>query len=83
MLNRDCELFQAGTITFYNVCTVSSMISGVSLRLLHIPSEKCHYCHHRFASVMRFAKNGLILQGCKIFNSWLSAAWKPNFVRMR
>ena len=60
MLNKDCELFGAGTTTFYNVCTVSSMISGVSLRLLSILLEKCHYCHHRLACVMKFAKNGLI-----------------------
>lgn len=59
MLKRYRELFGAGTIAIYNVCTVSSMISSVSPRLLSIPSEKCHYFCHRLACVLRFAKNNL------------------------
>lgn len=59
MLKRYQELFGAGTIAIYNVCTVSSMISSVSPRLLSIPSEKCHYFCHRLACVLRFAKNNL------------------------
>lgn len=73
MLKRYREFFGAGTVAFYNVCTVSSMISSVSLRLLSIPSEKCHYFCHRLACVLRFAKNNLYFRD--IHAKYWTAGW--------